>query len=425
MSRLPDKHPSFNRSILWSVSLFSIALIVPWVLAESWPQLSQSKTSSLTTPSPQSQPSPQPSSNQLAASQQGQQPLASNNFSGQPSPNLATNTTVSNPVNSKANTKTPQSQATDSKTNTPQSQSTDSKTNPSPASKAVPKPQASELSKPNKPQQSQSQNSKTSKAKVAQPSHAMPDIEIRVAIANEESSLVVGTSTSAELQDARGKALGKLSANQAFNVVPNGSAIAIGKWEASAGVWIKPAKGGFVFVGANGAAAKEPRWYRGDVLLVSQGNTLLAVNYVDLESYIASVVGSEVPASWPMDALKAQAIAARSYALVHYLRPANALYDLGNTQRWQVYGGINSEWNTSRQAAEETKGVFLSYKGGVVESMYAANDDIIKKVHGGQGMSQNGALNLAQQGYNYQQILNQYYPGASLAWLDIQQSKKN
>jgi peptidoglycan hydrolase-like amidase len=424
MSRLPDKHALFNRSILWSVFLFSIALIVPWVLAESWPKPSQSKTSSSMTPSPQSLSSPQPSSNQLVASQQGHQQLASNSLSGQQSPNLATNTTASPSVDSKATTKTPQLPSPESKTNRPQSQSTDSKTHTSQASKPVAKIQASESSKPNK-QQSQSQSAKNSKAKAAQPSHATPDIEIRVAIAKEESSLVVGTSTSAELQDARGKALGKLPANQAFNVVPNGSTIRIGKWETSAGVWVKPAKGGFVFVGANGETPKEPRWYRGDVLLVSQGNTLLAVNYVDLESYIASVVGSEVPASWPMDALKAQAIAARSYALVHYLRPANALYDLGNTQRWQVYGGINSEWNTSRQATEETKGVFLSYKGGVVESMYAANDDIIKKVHGGQGMSQNGALNLAQQGYNYQQILNQYYPGASLAWIDAVQSKKN
>lgn len=425
MSRLPDKHTFFNRSILWSVFLFSIALVVPWVLAESWPKPSQSKTFSSTTPSPQSQSSPQPSSNQLATSQQGHQPLANHSLSGEQSPNLATSTAASNSVNSKANTKTPQSQSTDSKTKTPQPQSTDSKTNTSQASQPVAKAQASDSSKPSKPQQSQSQSAKNSKAKAAQPSHTTPDIEIRVAIANEESSLVVGTSTSAEVQDARGKALGKLPANQAFNVVPNGSTIRIGKWETSAGVWVKPAKGGFVFVGASGATPKEPRWYRGDVLLVSQGNTLVAVNYVDLESYIASVVGSEVPASWPMDALKAQAIAARSYALVHYLRPANALYDLGNTQRWQVYGGINSEWNTSRQAAEETKGVFLSYKGGVVESMYAANDDIIKKAHGGQGMSQNGALNLAQQGYNYQQILNQYYPGASLAWIDAEQSKKN
>lgn len=164
------------------------------------------------------------------------------------------------------------------------------------------------------------------------------------------------------------------------------------------------------------------RWYRGDLLLVTQGSSLLAVNYVDLEAYVASVVGAEVSPSWPTDALKAQAIAARSYALVHYIRPASSLYDLGNTERWQVYKGISAEWNTTHQAAQETHGVFLSYKGGVVESMYAASDDIVTNVFGGRGMSQNGALSLAKQGYNYQQILGNYYPGTSLAWLDTKQS---
>jgi peptidoglycan hydrolase-like amidase len=237
---------------------------------------------------------------------------------------------------------------------------------------------------------------------------------MRVAIVNGKSSLVVGSSTAAEVADARGKVLGRLPANEGTNVQPDGQNIRLGKWKTQAAVWLKPAKGGLVFVG--------DRWYRGDILLVSQGNSLLAVNYVDLESYIASVVGSEVSPSWPMDALKAQAIAARSYALVHYIRPANSLYDLGNTQRWQVYKGINSEWNTTRLAVQETHGVFLSYKGGVVESMYAASDDIVKNVFGGKGMSQNGALSLAKQGYNYKQILARYYPSTSLAWLDTKQS---
>ncbi len=213
--------------------------------------------------------------------------------------------------------------------------------------------------------------------------------------------------------DARGRVLGKLPANEGTTVTPNGQNLRIGKWQTPAGVWLKPTKGGFVFVG--------DRWYRGDLLLASQGSTLLAVNYVDLESYISSVVGAEVSPSWPMDALKAQAIAARSYALVHYIRPASSLYDLGNTQRWQVYRGISAEWNTTRQAVKETNGVFLSYKGGVVESMYAASDDIVTNVFGGRGMSQNGALSLSKQGYSYKQILNHYYPGTGLAWIDTKQ----
>ncbi|MCP2731235.1 SpoIID/LytB domain-containing protein, partial [Limnofasciculus baicalensis] len=266
----------------------------------------------------------------------------------------------------------------------------------------------------------QANKSQTSKQNKTQPSNQAsktPVIEMRVAIANGVNSLAVATSTPGEILDAKGKLLDKLSAKQAIEVLPGGPNIRVGKWTTPGGVWIKPTQGGLVYV--------NNRWYRGDVLLVSQGNNLLAVNYVDLEVYIGSVVGSEVYPDWPMDALKAQAIAARSYAIVHYIRPANALYDLGNTERWQVYKGVETEWNTTAQAVKETRGVFLSYKGGVFESMYAASDDIVTNVFGGKGMSQNGAYKLATQGYDYKQILNNYYPGTSLAWLDTSASDSN
>jgi peptidoglycan hydrolase-like amidase len=178
-------------------------------------------------------------------------------------------------------------------------------------------------------------------------------------------------------------------------------------------IWLNPSQNSFVYVG--------DRWYRGRVLLVSQGNSLLAINYVDLEHYLTSVVGSEMHATAPTEALKAQAIAARSYALVHMIRPASDWYDLGDNQRWQVYKGLNSEYNTGLQAVSDTAGQVLSYQGGVVESLYASTDAIVASVHKGRGMSQLGAYELAKQGYDYQQILNRYYPGVGLARVILQQ----
>jgi peptidoglycan hydrolase-like amidase len=405
MFHLPNKHQIFNRSVLWPVSLFSAALFVPFVVAKSLPPEPQTVTSSSKPSpnlqaSPNLQPSPQPSEAHLSAEREWHRGIMSQSFSWQPTPTTATNTTPSKSPGPK--TDTPQSQASVPKTATPSS--------PKPKTKT----QASRTPSTGNQQQAKAQSSTREKAKAApSPSNAAPVVEMRVAIANGVGSLVVGTSTAGEVLDANGKLLGKLPANEGTSIEPDGSLIRVGKWQTPAGVWLKPAKGGLVFVG--------DRWYRGDLLLVSQGSTLLAVNYVDLESYISSVVGAEVSPSWPMAALKAQAIAARSYALVHYIRPANPLYDLGNTQRWQVYRGISAEWNTTRQAVQETKGAFLSYKGGVVESMYAASDDIVKNVFGGRGMSQNGALSLAQQGYTYQEILGKYYPGTGLAWIDTKQ----
>jgi peptidoglycan hydrolase-like amidase len=71
------------------------------------------------------------------------------------------------------------------------------------------------------------------------------------------------------------------------------------------------------------------------------------------------------------------------------------------------------------EATRTTAGVILSYKGGIVESLYAATSRISQEAHGhlGASMSQHGAQDLAQQGYRYNQILGHYYQGASLARL--------
>ncbi len=394
MFPLPDKHKVFIRSVLWPVSLVSVALFVPFVLAKSMPSEPKKVTLS-PTPSPRLQPSPQLPQDTSLAERDWQHRLVSQGLSWQGVSHTATSTTAANP-------------ATSTKTKTL------AKANTSPGQKSNPKTQASKSSKSNNNQKPGNSPTAIAQAEPPKSSTNAPQLEIRVAISTGNPSLVVGSSTASEVIDAQGKVIGKISAKEGTNVVPDGQYIRIGKWQTAAGVWLKPAKGGMVFVG--------DRWYRGDLLLVSQGNSLLAVNYVDLESYIASVVGAEVSPSWPMAALKAQAIAARSYAIVHYLRPAHDLYDLGNTEQWQVYRGLDAEWNTTRQAVQETHGVFLSYKGGVVESMYAASDDIVTHVFGGVGMSQNGALKLAQQGYNYQQILGNYYPGTGLAWVDTKHS---
>ncbi|HEY9598613.1 MAG TPA: SpoIID/LytB domain-containing protein [Cyanophyceae cyanobacterium] len=402
MFGLPDKRLMFNRSVLWTVFLFSTALVLPVALAHSMNFRSQTgiAPSPPSPPSPPSEPVIQPSPDILssAAEQEWHRRLVSQAFSWQPN-----STQIASAIASKS---------ADSKTQTPQSKSLTSQAQTSSSQKPKTQTQGQKSSKTNK-QQRKTQGRAAGKAQDPPASRNTPVIEMRVAIATGVNSLVVGSSTPAEVVDAKGKLLGKLSPKEGTNVQPNGSNLRIGQWETPAGVWLKPTKGGLVFVG--------DRWYRGDLLLVSQGSTLLAVNYVELEDYIASVVGAEVSPSWPMNALKAQAIAARSYALVHYIRPASSLYDLGNTQRWQVYRGVSAEWNTTRQATQETHGVFLSYKGGVVESMYAASDAIVTNVFGGRGMSQNGALSLAQQGYNYRQILNYYYPGTGLAWMDTQQ----
>lgn len=276
---------------------------------------------------------------------------------------------------------------------------------------------ATSPSQPNPTSASANSQQRRNYAKVSAPAAAEIPVEMRVAIANEASSLGIATSTSGYVFDNTGKFLRTLPAGQGIEAQPDGRTIRLGPEKTASSIWIQAAQGGYVFVGEH--------WYRGRVKLIIQDTGLLAVNYVNLNDYLYSVVGCEMPSSWPLAALKAQSVAARSYALVQYVRSANPHYHMGATEAWQVYKGLDGETSTTRQAVDATAGLLLSYKGGLVESLYAATDEIVARAHSGKGMSQTGALNMAQQGYDYLHILGAYYPGAGLSRIDAKEADPN
>ena len=171
--------------------------------------------------------------------------------------------------------------------------------------------------------------------------------------------------------------------------------------------------------GQNGAVVVNERSYPGTVYFLNRGDGWIAINQLSLERYVASVVGAEMPSHWNPEALKAQAVAARSYALVHLVRPADSDFNLGDTTRWQAYGGLNSQSAPTAAATKATQGLVLSFKGGLVESLYASTSEIAAEAHShlGASMSQHGAQNLAMNGLKFNEILSRYYVGASLARL--------
>ena len=178
-------------------------------------------------------------------------------------------------------------------------------------------------------------------------------------------------------------------------------------------VWIEPATGSSLQV--------DGRPYAGRLRVLRASNGIQVVNHLPLESYVSSVVGGEMPASWRLEALRAQAVAARSYAMAHMARPANDHWHLGDTTRWQNYEGLKTVSDPTVQATNSTAGVILSYQGGIVESLYAATQQIVDEAHShlGASMSQTGAQELAQQGLRFNEILSHYYQGASLARLQV------
>ncbi|MBD1997153.1 SpoIID/LytB domain-containing protein [Leptolyngbya sp. FACHB-541] len=231
-------------------------------------------------------------------------------------------------------------------------------------------------------------------------------IEMRVAIATGIPSAAIRTSTDAVVFDEDGEQLQTLSAETTYTAQPSGNSVQLNSAQLPSVVMIDPSPQGLFYLGDRG--------YRGRLLLIAEGGNLWAVNFVDMRSYLYSVVGSEVSPSWNVEALKAQAIAARSYGLTYHFKPVHSAYDIGSTERYQVYRGIEREADTIRQAVDATAGEFVSYEGGIVESLYAASDAIVMEAFQGRGMSQLGALDLANQGYSYQQILSNYYPGTEV-----------
>ena len=117
------------------------------------------------------------------------------------------------------------------------------------------------------------------------------------------------------------------------------------------------------------------RTYRGDVYFISDGNGIIAVNQLDsVEEYLYSVVPSEMPSSWDIEAVKAQAVAARTYTLTRMGVHNSSGYDLCDSIHCQVYSGISTETANATKAVDKTEGIIATYNGKPIEALYSASD---------------------------------------------------
>lgn len=113
--------------------------------------------------------------------------------------------------------------------------------------------------------------------------------------------------------------------------------------------------------------------YRGGLEIKSAGAGLTVTNILPLEQYLYGVVPAEMPASFPLEALKAQAVVARSYFLSQKGSPAVTGFDVVDTQVNQVYGGYDRENPVTNRAVDETKGLVLVNGGQPVAAFYHAS----------------------------------------------------
>ena len=107
--------------------------------------------------------------------------------------------------------------------------------------------------------------------------------------------------------------------------------------------------------------------YRGTLRIVHMTSGLAIVNKLPIESYLRGVVPRESPASWPLAALEAQAVAARSYA---YVSRGGAYYDVRCTTADQMYGGADGEAAGSNTAVTKTAGIVPKYHGAPIWAFF-------------------------------------------------------
>jgi len=185
--------------------------------------------------------------------------------------------------------------------------------------------------------------------------------EVRVVLAEGRPAVTISSTAPYRAVDASGTVYrlprGPLTLRAELALPSEGGA---GKTRAVAPLVVRPAK--------EAVLSLDGKPYRGKLELVPQGGFLRVVNVVALESYLQGVVAGEVPFSWPAEALKAQAVAARSYALANLVK--GKPFDLYSDVRSQVYLGVAGERPSTTKAVSDTAGEVVLYGGKVATTYY-------------------------------------------------------
>jgi stage II sporulation protein D len=181
------------------------------------------------------------------------------------------------------------------------------------------------------------------------PSAAFSSETVRVAIADNQKSVTLASSSGLVVEGDRSD-----SVERKMTFGP-----------ASVGARPVRVRSKQEFIGVNG------RNYRGWMELRKKANgTLLLVNDLDIEEYLMGVVAEEIPSTWEFEALKAQAIASRTYALYQKKRSGKRPYHIRATINNQIYSGRRGERDSTVRAVKETAGMVVVYNGEVIPAFY-------------------------------------------------------
>ncbi|MGZ3580330.1 MAG: SpoIID/LytB domain-containing protein [Syntrophales bacterium] len=188
---------------------------------------------------------------------------------------------------------------------------------------------------------------------------------IRILVATGLQAIRVDSTSLFEVRDGYGKdILGKV--RSAALTISGGDMRLNGNTLSPDGLVIVPLEG--KCLNLNGVP------YRGEFRIEKGARADIdVINVLDVEAYLYGVVPKEMSPQWPLEALKAQSIAARTYALYQKEKSKDKDFDLIATTASQVYGGFAAESARSNQAVDETRGMVLLYEGQLALTYFHAN----------------------------------------------------
>ncbi len=201
-------------------------------------------------------------------------------------------------------------------------------------------------------------------------SFAKEPLEVRVAILKDVPEIVISVAGPVQIVDEKSKALlhsGKKGLPRSKVVLGEDGSFKVGQMVFKTDC--------LSFIGQRKAALTvNKRRFRGKISVYrNENNNFFVINTLDAESYIRGVLNQEISHQWPLDAIKAQAVAARTYVLYQRLMNKTRPYDVTADTSSQVYGGYLSERRKTNSAVNTTYGEALTYRGRIFETLFCAN----------------------------------------------------
>ena len=192
---------------------------------------------------------------------------------------------------------------------------------------------------------------------------------LRVGIFLDQTEISIGGEGTFKIYNLKSNDLISEENNNIFKLLPHNNGIEILKKGVFSGpIKIIPVGNAKAIVVFDGQKYR----YRGtiEIDIDKEHRKLNVINIIDIEEYLYGVLKKEISPSWPQEALKAQAVAARTFAISNMNKYIDAGYNISASTSSQAYGGVNHEDPLTNKAVDETRGVIMVYKGKPINAVY-------------------------------------------------------